>query len=358
MHRRSKNDGTQDSETLPDRSPAAFLKVLSEERKGSSKTLARARYDPTTHKCHLFAPRGNITQTMGHSINNEVFLRPEETLFLLERGAMTVECSGVEMSIQQGYATFIGNGKEAEEGWLTLEQYQVYAYLKRLGYTVIRPFQKQLVKRKLPSPSQARPSFDTQPCSSPSGIVYNSFFLPTLGRLLHLTSWLLELVLRIPLRYGAEMLGWYRTNAGTKKENGKKEERIRPIVDGTETSYSEVFNKLKIVRRYDEVDSITDNASTEGKRSTYSISFYVYKPNPSFRKKKPRPPDYKIVVVSIEEASSPSYYELVKLLSEDNENIVFALVDEGDMSFLSFEDINFGNLPIEIVGIGEGKRRK
>jgi len=61
---------------------------------------------------------------------------------------------------------------------------------------------------------------------------------------------------------------------------------------------------------------------------------------------------------SIEETSSPSYYELVKLLSEDNENIVFALVDEGDMSFLSFEDINFGNLPIEIVGIGEGKRRK
>ena len=40
------------------------------------------------------------------------------------------------------------------------------------------------------------------------------------------------------MRYGAEMLGWYRTNAGTKKENGKKEERIRPIVDGTETSYS------------------------------------------------------------------------------------------------------------------------
>ena len=62
---------------------------------------------------------------MGHSINNEIFLRPEEALFLLERGAMIVECSGVEMSIQQGYATFIGNAKEAEEGWLTLEQYQV-----------------------------------------------------------------------------------------------------------------------------------------------------------------------------------------------------------------------------------------
>ena len=38
MHRGSKNvvpDGTQGSEILLDRSPAALLKVLSEERKGS-----------------------------------------------------------------------------------------------------------------------------------------------------------------------------------------------------------------------------------------------------------------------------------------------------------------------------------
>jgi len=61
---------------------------------------------------------------------------------------------------------------------------------------------------------------------------------------------------------------------------------------------------------------------------------------------------------SIEETSSPSYYELVKLLSGDNENVVFALVDEGDTSFLSFKDVNFGKLPIGIVGIDKGKRRK
>jgi len=40
------------------------------------------------------------------------------------------------------------------------------------------------------------------------------------------------------MRYGAGMLGWNRTNAGTKKENTKCDERTRPIVDGTETSYS------------------------------------------------------------------------------------------------------------------------
>jgi tRNA-splicing endonuclease subunit Sen54 len=88
-------------------------------------------------------------------------LLPEEALFLLERGSLDVrwvrrrgrtssssgtavgvdsdgnndeEDEGIPMSLQAAYAAFIGDGP----GKVGLEQYLVYAGLKRAGYAVLR----------------------------------------------------------------------------------------------------------------------------------------------------------------------------------------------------------------------------
>ena len=100
-------------------------------------------------------PRGTHFRTVGHADRNGVHLRPEEALYLVERGSLelrlrgdgwsseapTGEAKGEEMDereegvpvgVQSTYAMLLGI-----EG-LTLERYQVYAGLKRSGYIVHR----------------------------------------------------------------------------------------------------------------------------------------------------------------------------------------------------------------------------
>lgn len=57
---------------------------------------------------------------MGHSINGQIWLYPEEALFLLERGMLIIEFQGVPVSIQQAYMLML-TGDE----FITLEKYQV-----------------------------------------------------------------------------------------------------------------------------------------------------------------------------------------------------------------------------------------
>jgi len=92
-------------------------------------------------------------------VQKRLELLPEEALYLVERGAMLCwkacdlpvphssgleDVEGVPMTVQQAFAEMIG--KED----LTLEKYQVFAYLKRLGYAVVRS--------KPPSPDYPMPS--------------------------------------------------------------------------------------------------------------------------------------------------------------------------------------------------------
>ncbi|KAJ6599245.1 hypothetical protein DFH09DRAFT_1071020 [Mycena vulgaris] len=59
------------------------------------------------------------------------WLLPEEALYLVERGSMVCTKHGGPISVQQAYADMLGHD-------IPFEAYQVYAYLKRLGYNVTR----------------------------------------------------------------------------------------------------------------------------------------------------------------------------------------------------------------------------
>lgn len=133
---------------------------------------------PTIARTHVTLARGIHFSSLGHSVPRPVSndgdqskirkrleLLPEESLYLIERGALFCtkeshilksnipggeDVEGVPMSVQQAFAEMIG--KED----LTLERYQVritqsspgvsgvnclhqvYAYLKRLGFSITR----------------------------------------------------------------------------------------------------------------------------------------------------------------------------------------------------------------------------
>lgn len=82
-------------------------------------------------------PKGQHFRTMGRAdASGRVWLLPEETLYLLERGNLEVRGGvgegEVVWSLQMGYALLVGGVGGV------LERYTVYAGLKRSGYVVLR----------------------------------------------------------------------------------------------------------------------------------------------------------------------------------------------------------------------------
>lgn len=126
-----------------------------EARQHSSKSYNKATWHPDIQVASMDVQgaHGVQFQTTGRysSERHRIELLPEETLYLVERGGL--ECwteEGIAMSTQHVWAVTFGGGS------LSLEQYQVrsyssstykkaligtiqvYAYLRRLGYSVHR----------------------------------------------------------------------------------------------------------------------------------------------------------------------------------------------------------------------------
>ncbi|CAJ0764300.1 10075_t:CDS:2, partial [Entrophospora sp. SA101] len=146
-----KPNGSSRQEQLTKESLNALNKVLSEERSGSSRQFCIATwYSTPTNKALVTTIKGNHFHNMGHSISGQQWLLPEETLFLLERGSLVVYYDNTPISLQQAYNLMICD-------WLSFEKYQmkkdqnkkiVYAYLKRIGYTVLRTTSLSLLLSK------------------------------------------------------------------------------------------------------------------------------------------------------------------------------------------------------------------
>lgn len=80
-------------------------------------------------------PKGQFFKSMGKADSwGRLWLLPEEALYLLERGSLDIRWPGEEipMSLQAGYACFLGRGG------LSMERFQVFTGLRRLGYSVLR----------------------------------------------------------------------------------------------------------------------------------------------------------------------------------------------------------------------------
>uniref|UniRef100_A0A3Q2CJD0 tRNA splicing endonuclease subunit 54 n=1 Tax=Cyprinodon variegatus TaxID=28743 RepID=A0A3Q2CJD0_CYPVA len=76
--------------------------------------------------------RGKFWQTMGFSAEGKQYLLPEEALYLMECGSLLVFNQDLPLSIQDGYEMFLSADA------VSLQQYQVFGHLKRLGYVVHR----------------------------------------------------------------------------------------------------------------------------------------------------------------------------------------------------------------------------
>ena len=147
--------GTKLQQHLLDKSRNAMFTALTGARGTNSRSMSHAIWLPGIARAHVIHARGKHFATLGASVSRDgskkrLELLPEEALYLFERGSLfcwkqsspdavypeeledDTPAPGQPMSVQQGYAEMLGHEN------LSLDHYQVYAYLKRLGYNVLR----------------------------------------------------------------------------------------------------------------------------------------------------------------------------------------------------------------------------
>ncbi|XP_046875095.1 tRNA-splicing endonuclease subunit Sen54 isoform X2 [Hypomesus transpacificus] len=106
--------------------------LVSEERVERLGNLVKAVWLPSESVVELQSPAGKFWQTMGFSARGKQCLHPEEALYLMECGNLQVFHRDLPLSIQEAYERFLSSRT------VSLQQYQVFGHLKRLGYVVNR----------------------------------------------------------------------------------------------------------------------------------------------------------------------------------------------------------------------------
>ncbi|XP_023220219.1 tRNA-splicing endonuclease subunit Sen54-like isoform X1 [Centruroides sculpturatus] len=107
------------------------VESLMEQRVIRSGDLQCAHWDPTRKKAFILKAKGKFMHHVGERIDNKIALYPEEILYLMETCYLELLYNEMPQSIQEAYSLVL---EEPE----ALEKFQVYSYLSRLGYIVVR----------------------------------------------------------------------------------------------------------------------------------------------------------------------------------------------------------------------------
>ena len=315
---------------------------------------------------------GVHNRTIGRSdARGWTWLRPEEALFMLERGSLDVRWGSVEespdteqtavkdseaeqktemglampelpMSLQGAYASFIG------KAGLTLERYLVYANLKRSGYVVMRAGSWEedqningSVHTAAAQPTRSPPTQSTASAPTPTSSTL-PFSSSTLTH--RLISYITNPRLGTPCPSHGPLLapGLYR-------------------------SYNDIFRSLALISPdSSQATDMSTNTSTSSQITTtapkppFNISFHIYKANPTFAKSHPGPPSYHICIVDARTTSVPTMTQIGHLLDTmpdhdiregmrtegkiklGRRSVLVAVVDQGVIGWLRFSESEVG----------------
>ncbi|XP_019745327.1 tRNA-splicing endonuclease subunit Sen54 isoform X1 [Hippocampus comes] len=125
-------DDSEEQRLRLEQSLSEHWSLVSEERVERLGNLVKAVWIPDDQIVELRSPAGKFWQTMGFSANGKQYLLPEEALYLMECGNVQVFYQDLPLSIQDGFECFLSSSS------VSLQQYQVFGHLKRLGYVVHR----------------------------------------------------------------------------------------------------------------------------------------------------------------------------------------------------------------------------
>ncbi|EIW81158.1 hypothetical protein CONPUDRAFT_165372 [Coniophora puteana RWD-64-598 SS2] len=304
-----------------DRARNAMFDTLRAERTVSSKSISYGIWYPDISRTQVTLNRGVHFSVMGHSaprpvlsddgstkLHKRLELLPEETLYLIERGTMLcwkhaaeldipelhsgdldAKIGGAPMSVQQAYSELVGRED------LSLEKYQVFAYLRRLGYVVTRT--------SPPTPDYPIPPLLCPKQGSQSSSLVTRFIAQIRGFIMAIWG---KSVSRQKTMWSIAVSRSWRFKHDWTYNSILRSLRIVPA--GHSVPLYAAFNSKKA--------KISDKEkSTPGGKSPYHVFYNVYKPSTPFRKSAPGQPDFCMAVVNARTTCAPTIHELSVLFS-------------------------------------------
>lgn len=278
-------DGTNIQELLLYKARRAMFDALSNSVRGTIiKNQVKAVYDFDKHKALVLNPKGSFLQTMGHVTNaGEYWLDFMEFLYLAERGTITPYClksnsmtlnqfispnddqNILPLSIEDIYAFF----KSQTE----VDEFSVYAHLKRLGFIVTKVVDDDNDNNK----ATFYPNIKT--FRSICGYHIHSLFKQVTSLFVSHKNNLFNGLFYNPSHY----------------------KYIKY------TSTPQIYQNLKLLVPHVEVPKTLlelqhrkqrclSNKNQDGSNDTIKLTFNVWKPQTNYKKKIPELPDYQIVV--------------------------------------------------------------
>ncbi|AMD20820.1 HDR078Wp [Eremothecium sinecaudum] len=271
-------DGTIVQESMLSKAKSAFFDTISSSLRGSTvKNLIKAYWIEDRRMARIPQPRGTFMNTMGKvDRDGQGWLELHEFVYLVERGSITPYAmitldngdeTEILLSLQDVYSYF----KTDEE----LDEFSVYAQLKRLGYIVISTDNEPAEKTSLFPIISNRKRYG----------IMNSFY-----SLFRLPEGLLNIPFYHPLHF---LINRY-------------------------TSYPQIYNSLsKLVPFYAPPKTLKELReerclmAAETNVKEWKISFNVWKPQSNFKKKNPGLPDFQLVIYNKNDNSNqfPSFAE-------------------------------------------------
>ncbi|KAI8381260.1 uncharacterized protein BYT42DRAFT_613056 [Radiomyces spectabilis] len=248
-----------------EQSRAALMEVISETKRVNPRTTSRAQFDRDTGLTTVIQSKGTHLHTVGHTSKGQLRLWPEEAAWLISRHALIVTDTNDQACSFEDYCQLMFS---TVDGWLSYEKYQVYAYLKRLGYIVqrTRAYEESFVQQELPIPWHRR-----------------------ICHLVHrLYAWFSRCLIccwpfpTMPL-----------------------------VVDKQCTNYRQVYSTLRVIPS-------TPWYKPFAPVNQYQIAWDVYRPNPQWKKRDPGIPDFRVVVGSLYDPvpSLETYQQLMHHLTQ------------------------------------------
>lgn len=325
-------DGTQNQKTILSQSREAMYMALDCSRSHAAKNHIRSTWYAEVGMALVDVPRGPHFQTIGRADSQgRVWLSPEETVYLVERGSM--ECwwpQGAPMSLQAVYACCISSHGD-------LENQLVYSYLKKVGFIVHRHsfFVEPAIE------SETRNSIN-----SINSISLNIYVQLGLRKVLDSLEWLFL----YPQTYNQFWKPWKRPTMKT---------LLTKILY---RNYNSVFDDLQIIPCYNptKLDISVEVEQEENSSEPLSIMYNVWKPTDRFKKSNPGPADFQIVVLSARQTTMPTLAQIAQLfkdipldlkvesqsqiqrLKNGWKSIIIAVVDSGVVNFVRVSDVAFG----------------
>ncbi|ORY95360.1 hypothetical protein BCR43DRAFT_515487 [Syncephalastrum racemosum] len=225
----------------------ALFELIGETKRVHPKSTSQGVLNRETGETTIVKSKGAHLHAMGHTVKGQTVLFPEEAAWLLNMHNLIVtDPEGMSCHFED-YCTLMFT---SADGWINFEKYQTYAYLRRLGYFVLR--------HRPPAPV-------SRPHTHPSLLVT-------------WCSWLWGILNRMVRSIFRYFVGF------------------RSLVHhGVFNTNEDVYKRLRII----------DAQPWESKETVESAAEFhwdVYRPHPKWKKKDPGTPDFCVAVTSPREA--------------------------------------------------------